>query len=410
MHIEHLSLNNFRNYARLELSLPPTGPVVLRGANAQGKTNLLESIYYLATARSPYTASDRQLINWRAEDDPIPFARLSAEVCTRHHPLNRVEMTLLLDKTSDGATRFRKVIKLNGVEKRVMDMVGLLNVVLFLPQDLTLIEGSPSDRRRFIDNTLGQVDSAYLLAIDTYEKILPQRNALLRRIGDRQASPRELSYWDEQIVQVGSIIIAGRQKFLQELEYNAQRAHLELTGKREILTLRYQPSFVPTFAGDGQLSFEMPGLDIHRDLTPEQIAPQFAAQLKERQGESISRGMTLVGPHRDELRLFINDRDVGLYGSRGQARTAVMAFKLAELTWMRDRIGEWPILLLDEVVAELDAERRAFLLERIDGVTQTLATTTELDIFTDSFLKRATIWHVENGQIDTGKAKQNGRS
>lgn len=410
MHIEHLSLNNFRNYARLELSLPATSPVVLRGANAQGKTNLLESIYYLATARSPYTASDRQLINWRAEDDPIPFARLSAEICTRQHPLNRVEITLMLDKTNDGMPRFRKVIKLNGVEKRVMDMVGLLNVVLFLPQDLTLIEGSPSDRRRFIDNTLGQVDSAYLGAVDTYEKILPQRNALLRRISDRQASPRELSYWDDQIVSVGSIIIAGRQKFLRELEYNAQRAHLELTGRREVLTLRYQPSFVPTFAGDGQLSFETLGLDIHRDLTPEQIAPQFAEQLKEKQGESINRGMTLVGPHRDELRLFINDRDVGLYGSRGQARTAVMAFKLAELSWMRDKIGEWPVLLLDEVVAELDAERRAFLLDRIDGATQTLATTTELDIFTDSFLKRATVWHVENGQIDTGKAKQNGRS
>jgi DNA replication and repair protein RecF len=408
MHIEHLSLTNFRNYARLELSLPATSPVVLHGANAQGKTSLLEAIYYLATAKSPYTATDRQLIHWRAETDPIPFARLSAEVYTRNHPLNRIEMTLVLDRNTDGLQRFRKVIKLNGVEKRVMDMVGLLNVVLFLPQDLTLVEGSPSDRRRFMDNTLGQVDGAYLQAVDTYEKVLPQRNALLRRIADRQSSPRELAYWDEQIVQFGSIIIAGRQKFLRELEYNAQRAHLELTGKREILTLRYQPSFVPTFAGDGQLSFNAPGLDIHRDLDSDQIAPQFANQLKAEQGESINRGMTLSGPHRDELRLFINDRDVGLYGSRGQARTSVMAFKLAELAWMREKIGEWPILLLDEVVAELDAERRAYLLDRIDGVTQTIATTTELDIFTESFLNRATIWHVIDGQIDTGKAKQNG--
>lgn len=409
MHIEHLSLTNFRNYARLELSLPATSPVVLHGANAQGKTSLLESIYYLATCKSPYTTSDRQLIHWRAENDPIPYARLSAEVCTRNHPLNRIEMTLVLERNNDGVQRFRKVIKLNGVEKRVMDMVGLLNVVLFLPQDLTLVEGSPADRRRFMDDTLGQVDRAYLQAVDTFEKILPQRNALLRRIADKQASPRELAYWDEQIVQYGSIIIAGRQKFLRELEYNAQRAHLELTGKREILTLRYQPSFVPTFAGDGQLSFNAPGLDLHRDLDHEQIAPQFADKLKAEQNESIHRGMTLSGPHRDELRLFINDRDVGLYGSRGQARTSVMAFKLAELAWMREKIGEWPILLLDEMVAELDAERRAYLLDRIDGVTQTLATTTELDIFTESFLNRATVWHVTDGQIDTGKAKQNGK-
>lgn len=410
MHVEHLSLTNFRNYARLELSLPATSPVVLHGANAQGKTSLLESIYYLATTKSPYTASDRQLINWRADDDPIPYARLSAEVVTRRNSLNRIEITLMLDRTNEGVTRFRKVIKLNGVEKRAMDLVGLLNVVLFLPQDLMLIEGSPSDRRRFIDDTLGQVDSAYLQAVDTYEKILPQRNALLRRIGDRQANPRELVYWDEQLVQVGSVIIAQRQKFLRELEHNAQRAHLELTGKRELLTLRYQPSFVPTFAGDGQLSFDTPGLDIHRDLDAEQIIPQFAARLKQEQGESIHRGMTLSGPHRDELRLFINDHDVGLYGSRGQSRTAVMAFKLAELTWMRDRIGEWPVLLLDEVVAELDSQRRAFLLDRIDGVTQTLATTTELDIFTLPFLQRATVWHVDEGQIDTGTAQQNGKN
>lgn len=410
MYLQYLSLTNFRNYARLELNLTP-GTTLVYGANAQGKTNLLEALYYLATARSPYTTSDRQLIHWRAADDPIPFARLAAEVHGRRHSApQRIEITLMLERAPDGGQRFKKAIRLNGADKRVMDMVGVLSVVLFLPRDLALVEGAPAERRRFMDETLSQVDRDYLEALTNYEKVLPQRNALLRRISDKQASPRELTYWDDQIIQVGSIIIAGRQRFLRELEYNAQRAHLDLTGRREILTLRYQPSFVPTFAGDGQLSFNAPGLDIHRDLTPDQIAPQFAEQLKQRQNESINRGVTLTGPHRDELRLFINDRDIGLYGSRGQARTAVMAFKLAELSWMHDRIGEWPVLLLDEVVAELDAERRAFLLDRIDGVTQTLATTTELDIFTDSFLERATVWHVEDGQIDTGKAKQNSQS
>jgi DNA replication and repair protein RecF len=148
------------------------------------------------------------------------------------------------------------------------------------------------------------------------------------------------------------------------------------------------------------LSFDSVGLDLHRELTPDQIAPQFGDQLKREQRESIQRGVTVSGPHRDELRLFINERDVGLYGSRGQSRTAVMAFKLAELEWMRERIGEWPVLLLDEVVAELDADRRRYLLERVDGATQTLMTTTELDIFTSSFLDRATVWKVNEGQID----------
>jgi DNA replication and repair protein RecF len=183
-----------------------------------------------------------------------------------------------------------------------------------------------------MDDTLGQVESAYLGAVEEYEKVLPQRNALLRRIAERRGSPKELDFWDEKLVKAGSVIIAERQSFLRELQALAQRAQYELTGNREMLTLRYQP--------------------------------------------------------------------IGLYGSRGQSRTAVMAFKLAELEWMRERIGEWPVLLLDEVAAELDAQRRAYLLERIDGATQTLMTTTELDIFTPDFLKRATIWEVREGQIE----------
>lgn len=400
MFVEHLSLTNFRNYARLELGVPTDKPIVLHGANAQGKTSLLEAIYYLAAARSPYTTSDRQLMHWRAETEMLPFARISADVRSRKVSLARIEITLMLESGADG-TRMRKVIKLNGVDKRVMDIIGLVNVVLFLPQDLTLIEGAPSERRRFMDNTLGQVENTYLQALDTYERILPQRNALLRRIAERQADPRELGYWDEQLTASGSIIIAERQRFLRELEFGAQRAHLDLTGRGEVLTLRYMPSFIPTMQANGQRSFDMLGLDLHRELTAEQIAPQFAQRLQNDARESIERGVTLSGPHRDELRLMINERDCGLYGSRGQARTAVMAMKLAELDWMREQIGEEPILLLDEVVAELDAQRRAYLLERIDGRAQTLMTTTELDIFTRSFLDRSAVWKVTDGQIET---------
>ncbi len=398
MRIEYLSLTNFRNYARLELSVPP-GTTVLHGENAQGKTSLLEAIYYLATSRSPYTTSDRQLINWRVENDPIPFTRMAAEISTKRSPLERIEMTLLLERSESGGQRFKKVIKVNGADKRVMDIVGMLNVVLFLPRDLMLVEGSPSDRRRFMNDTLAQVDRDYLQALHTYDKILPQRNALLRRIADKRASAKELDYWDEKLVAAGAILIAGRQRFLRELEAEAQRAHHDLTGRRETLTLEYLPSFTPTAEGNGQLSFNTLGLDLHRQLEPAQIVPQFADQLKTELGEAVNRGITLSGPHRDELRLRINGRDSGLYGSRGQARTAVMALKLAELAWMRERIGEPPLLLLDEVIAELDASRRAYLLERLDGTTQTLMTTTELDIFTESFLQRTAVLHVVEGQI-----------
>jgi DNA replication and repair protein RecF len=397
MQIEHLSLTNFRNYARLEVSLPAS-PVVLYGANAQGKTSLLESIYYLATSRSPYTTSDRQLIHWRMEQDPLPFARLGADVKADDGSINRLDVTLMLEQNG-AAQRFRKVIKLNDVEKRVMDVIGLVNVVLFLPQDLSLVEGSPSDRRRFMNTTLAQIDRDYYAALDKYEKILPQRNALLRRIQEKRGKISELVYWDEQLITAASTIIAARQRFLRELERDAQQAHHDLTGGLETLTLHYQPSFAPTASGDGQLSFDVLGLDLHRDLNPDAIAPQFAARLYEEQTESIQRGITLSGPHRDELRLNINNRDAGLYGSRGQARTAVMALKLAELNWMKQRTGEWPVLLLDEVIAELDSSRRAYLLDRIDGKTQTLLTTTEIEIFTPAFVERAAVWHIREGQI-----------
>lgn len=402
MRVTHLSLTNFRNYAHLELAVPDT-TIVLVGANAQGKTSLLEAFYYLATARSPYTTADRQLIHWRTEREPTPYARIVADISTAAHPFATIEMTLVLDNTV-GSSRFKKVIRLNGVDKRVMDIVGVLNVVMFLPQDLRLVEGSPSDRRRYMDDTLSQVDAAYLEALNTYDKVLPQRNALLRNIASGRGSKRELTYWDEQLIASGAVIIAGRQRFLRELEREAQRIHADLTNKGETLTLSYQPNFSPTAKDDGQLSFDMLGLDLHRELTPEQIAPQFADQLERDYPQSVQRGVTLSGPHRDELRMGINGRDVSSYGSRGQARTTVMALKLAELAWMTERIDERPILLLDEVIAELDAKRRAYLLERLDGGYQTLMTTTEPDIFTPTFLQQATVWRVEAGQIEKAAA------
>lgn len=399
MQINHLSLTNFRNYARLEFSLPAGQPVVLHGDNAQGKTSALEAIYYLATSSSPYTASDRQLIHWRAEKDPIPFARISAELGKRGSSYQKLDITLMLDMSS-GAPRFKKSIQLNQVDKRVSDVIGLLSVVLFLPQDLSLVEGSPSDRRRFLNTTLRQVDLDYLLALTEYEKLLPQRNALLKRVAQKRAHEVELEFWDEHLAKHGSVIIASRQRFLRELEIKARDTHHGLTGGQESLSLQYIPSISPAADSDGkQLSFDVLGLDLNRQLNPKEIEPQFAEQLLAQRRESIMRGVTLSGPHRDELRLMINERDCGLYGSRGQARTAVMALRFAELEWMRDQIGEYPLFLLDEVVAELDAKRRAFLLDRLDGQAQTVLTTTELDVFDPAFLGRASVFRVANGQI-----------
>ena len=400
MYIEHLSLHNFRNYARLDVTLP-NGPILLHGANAQGKTSLLEAIYYLATARSPYTTSDRQLINWHADRDVMSYARISAEVVSSNGMLNRIEIALTELAERGNGLRLAKEIRVNGVSKRVMDLIGQVNVVMFLPQDLVLVEGPPAARRRYMNVTLCQTDASYCAALSTFEKVLSQRNALLRRIADGEAHPDQLDYWNEQLTAAAGTIVAGRQQLLRELEVKARRIHGDLTGHAEDLELKYQPGFLATANNSGQLSFEVLGLDLNRQLTADEIAVQYADRLAETRQDEIVRGMTLSGPQRDELRLHINGRDLGLYGSRGQVRTAVMSLKLAELEWMREALGEWPVLLLDEVVAELDVNRRAYLLERVVRVSQALLTTTEPDIFTAEFLQTATRLRIHQGQIAT---------
>lgn len=397
MRVEHLSLTNFRNYARLEVTLPP-GQLLLYGENAQGKTSLLEAIYYLATSRSVWATSDRQLLNWQAENDVLPYARLAAEAVNRNSSLVQIDITLMPQNKEPGA-KLNKQIRVNGLNRRQIDLLGQLNVVMFLPQDLALVEGAPVERRRYLNITLSQTDRAYAEALHHYEKILEQRNALLRNIAERRATPAQLEYWDEKLTESGSVIIAGRQRLLRDLEVLAQDVHSELTAGAETLELEYQPSFQPTADEGGQLSFDTLGLDLNRQLMPEEIVPQFREALLAGRQREIERGMTLIGPQRDELRFHVNNHDLALYGSRGQARTAVLAIKLAELSWMRKTIGEWPILLLDEFIAELDAKRRGFLLERIDGVTQSILTTTEREIFTPQFLSKAVQWRIHSGRI-----------
>lgn len=402
MRISHLSLTNFRNYARLELSLPP-GMIVLYGDNAQGKTSLLEAVYYLATSRSPHTTSDRQLISWLVEDDPLPFARLVAEVDTRQGD-KRVEMTLL-EERAGRSTRFKKEIRVNGVSRRVMDLLGQIRVVLFLPQDLSLVEGSPSERRRYLDITLCQTDPFYCKALSQYTKVLTQRNALLRQFQERggRGDVSQIAFWDDELSRNGAVIVAGRNRLVQELERIAQRIHRDLSGAGEHLRLRYQPGLDPSSEPQGQMAFNAADLGASAlpQLPLQQIAERFHAQLQTCRRLDIARGQTTIGPQRDEMRFLVNGHDLGLYGSRGQNRTAVLALKLAELDWMREKTGEWPILLLDEVAAELDNHRRGFLLERVRGADQVMLTTTEPYLLPAQYLEGAVKWRVEGGTIAT---------
>ena len=397
MRVRHISLTNFRLYARLESPLP-AGPLILVGANAQGKTSLLEALFYLATAQSHHAASDRQLIHFLALHEAQPFARIVAEVETRRETL-RVEIRLVVDPAAGPDGRLRKDVLINGVKKRVSDLAGRVNVVLFLPQDMAIVEGAPGDRRRYLDLALAQVDPAYHAALGEYAKVLSQRNALLKQLQDRGGAPDQLEFWDGKLCELAGLLMAARIAALAELEALAGPLHRDLTAGTDGLRLAYHPAFDPAEAPEGQLGLPLT-VPVHQvGLSAAEIETRLAAKLRACRAEEISRGATLYGPHRDEIRFIANGLDVGTYGSRGQARTAVLALKLAETAWMRARSGEWPLLLLDEVLAELDASRRRDLLSRLAGAEQCVMTTTDLNLFPEEFRAQAAIWTIQNGRV-----------
>ncbi len=414
MRIEHLSLTNFRNYARLELDFPGH-TILLQGDNAQGKTNLLEAIYYLATTRSPYAGAEHELVNWLAENQDLPHARLVAQVRKGDSSL-RIEITLVRTQAlGANGPRYRKHIKVNGVNKRALDLIGQVNVVLFLPEDIDLVAGSPSGRRRYLDATLCQIDPRYCRILQKYNRVLTQRNHLLRTLRQREGDLDQLLFWDRSLVENGAYLVARRQEVVGELDKLAQAIHLELTGQKERLRLRYEPSFDPShpLPSDYQLPLELdllsePGThQLGANLS--QVTEAFRAQLREIRGREILQGMSLIGPHRDDLRFSVGGIDLTIYGSRGQQRTAALTLKLAEVKLIGQEVGEQPILLLDDVMSELDDARRGYLMRMIDGAQQAILTTTDLKAYSTEFLAEVTLLRVKEGRIEeivSGSANQ----
>ncbi|HAL60920.1 MAG TPA: DNA replication/repair protein RecF [Chloroflexi bacterium] len=398
MRLKHLSLTNFRNYLRLELDLPPQ-ITLLQGGNAQGKTNLLEAIYYLSAASSPQAEADHQLINWRAWEEDLPFARLTTDI--EGGSLRRLEITLL--PSPQGS--LRKEIKINGVKRRVADLLGLLKVVIFLPDDVGLIAGSPSPRRRYLNALISQVDRAYPRALQEYERVLIQRNYLLRRLREG-GDLSQLEFWDERLVERGSRLIAARLRAVSALNDLAQEIHRHLTGGEEDLRLFYKSSL--PLEGGAKSPYQLPLDMLHHPasqmvqphLPAEEIANLFHQRLRERRRQEIERGVTLVGPHRDDLRFFIGGMDLTIYGSRGQHRTCALSLKLAQVGLVRSQTGERPILLLDDVMSELDLARREYLRASIGGEEQVIITATELAPFPPDFLRRAALFRIVEGRVE----------
>ncbi len=397
MYLQHLSLTNFRNFARLDIDLPRR-VVLLVGSNAQGKTSLLEAIYYLASFTSFQTHTDRQLINFVEAKNSLAVTRLVGDY-TRNDQKHQIEVRLILEPTGINGQRLRKEALLDGVKRPLHELVGHFNAVIFLPQMSQILEGGPHERRRYLNLALSQAIPAYAGILNEYNQALGQRNALLKSLSESGGDARELDTWDETLARLGARILQWRIEAVQQLERPAARIHHELTHGKEVLRLNFQPAYDPLPQPDGQMGMKITTEIDRSSLRLEEIRLGFLARLRQVRSEEIARGITTVGPHRDELRFLSNGIDLGDYGSRGQVRTTLLALKLAEVNWMKERTGEWPVILLDEVMAELDLQRRADLLNYTGESEQVLFTATDATMFPPEFVESSEVWTVREGSI-----------
>ncbi|MFH1523377.1 MAG: DNA replication/repair protein RecF [Chloroflexota bacterium] len=398
MYLTHLSLTNFRSFARLDMDIPRR-VVLLTGNNAQGKTSVLEAIYFLAAFTSFQTHADRQLVNFIEAKKSLAVGRLVAEY-VRGSTKHRLEVRLVFESVGANGRRLRKEILLDGVKRPLADVIGHFNAVIFVPQMVQIIEGGPDERRRYLNLALAQTVPGYARLLSEYSEALTQRNALLKQLAERGGDQAQLDFWDETLTRVGGVIILRRIEAVQEIEKLAARIHRDLTNGAEVLRLNYQPAYDPLPSPEGQLAMPLTTPVQRNGFSEEDIRLGFAEALKAVRAEELRRGVTVLGPHRDELRFLANGIDLSDYGSRGQTRTALLALKLAEIEWMKARTGQWPVLLFDEVLAELDLQRRADLLTYMEKIEQALLTTTDLHLFSPDFVEKSQVW-----QVDTGKVK-----
>lgn len=391
MFVRRLTLTNFRNYRQQDISLTP-GPVLILGGNAQGKTNLLEALFLLATTRSPRALSDGELIHWDAHHEPQPIARVLADAERRAGSV-QVEVVVVGRPGTGQGRPFHlhagKRLRVNGVPRRQADAIGQINAVLFTWQDLELASGPPALRRRFLDLTLSQLDRAYIGALQGYAKVLTQRNALLRRIQDGEASLDELTFWDQRMADHGGRIMAARARAVPPLAEYAAEVHRSLSGGQETLGAAYEPRLPADW--DGQRAASAP---------ERELAEALQQGMRAGRRRDVAAGASLLGPHRDDLALTLDGLSTASFASRGQQRTAVLALRLAEARFLLERTGDYPLLLLDDVLSELDEERRSGVLEAVRPFEQVLVTSADADRFEEGFLKSATVFRVTAGCLE----------
>lgn len=366
MRLLELKLTNYRNCRDLSLNLN-SGKILIIGKNAQGKTNILESIYFLSALKSPRTSNNIEIINFNAET-----AEIEAE-------LVKANTSVTLDYSySKEKTR---IVKVNGVKTTPKNFKQVLKTVLFSTNDLLLLRGNPSDRRDWLDRAISQVYPAYDERLSKYDKIRIQKNNFLKEL--IKGAPLDetlLEVLNEQLTITGSNIIYLRIKFLAEIEKIAREKH-RIISETEELKLVYDCSFL-----DGETELE-------------EIAEKFRGALEERKTEELRRAQSCVGPHRDDILFYINENEATKFASQGQQRTVVLALKLSELDIITEKTGDEPVLLLDDVLAELDDLRQNYLLKSITKATQVVITSVDTLLFENEFLKGVKIYKIEDGRI-----------
>ena len=406
MYLTHLSLTYFRSFSRLDIDVPRR-VVLLRGSNAQGKTSVLEAVYFLAAFTSFQTHADRQLVNFLEAKKELAVGRLVAEY-TRGLAKHRLEVRLILEAVGATGQRLRKEILLYGVKRPITEVIGHFNAVIVVPQMTQILEGGPEDRRRYLNLALAQTVPGYAHVLREYGQALTQRNALLKNLAEKGGDHSQLDYWDDTITRSGASIILRRIEAVHEIEKLAARIHRDLTNGTEVLRILYQPAYDPLPPPDGQIAMPLKTTVKRNGFSEEDIRQGFLQALKKYRAEEIRRGITVLGPHRDELCFLANGIDLSDFGSRGQVRTTLLALKLAEIEWMKARTGQWPVLLLDEVLAELDNQRRLDLLAYLDKVEQAMLTTTDMNLFSPGFVENAEQWEVLAGTVKVQEVRKDG--
>lgn len=375
VYLSRLALTNYRNFTDLELGLP-AGMVFILGRNAQGKSNLLEAAYLLAIGKSYHANTDRELIHLKAlQEVPSPGSGQALITGDVEHRDGRLKVIIGLQAIAAegaGGPQVHKQVRVNGVPTPVTGLVGRINAVLFTASDIDLVMGSPSGRRRFLDILISQADRRYLRALQRYQRIVTQRNHLLRLIREGRASREELDFWDAELVKEGVAIISRRDQVLEQLAPLAQQTYSGLAGSQEELSLAFQPT-VP--------------------------AQGLEEVLREQREREIGAGMTLYGPHRDDFLLEVEGMDAAIYASRGQVRTVALALRLAEALFLKQERGEEPILLLDDVLSELDPQRRHHVMEEAGRYQQALVTTAEPALIGDTPVPPSAVFTVEGGRV-----------